>query len=161
MVKRGCVGEAQSPGRLSLLLSSCCGLRTVCALSLQPRPTLYNPLDCSPPGSSVHGIPQVRTLEWAAMPSRTSSQLKNQTRVSRVSHWWAGSLPLVPPGEPTACCTRYLLRYLFSVILSENEGSVWSWSYHCPSLNLSLFFWKVKVTIHYPQEEHISSLGLP
>ena len=32
-------------------------------------PTLCNPMDCSPPGSSVHGILQARILEWVAMPS--------------------------------------------------------------------------------------------
>ena len=31
--------------------------------------TLCNPVDCSPPGSSVHGILQARILEWVAMPS--------------------------------------------------------------------------------------------
>ena len=31
-------------------------------------PTLCNPTDCSPPGSSVHGISQVRMLEWVVMP---------------------------------------------------------------------------------------------
>ena len=31
-------------------------------------PTLCNPVDCSPPGSSVHGILQARILEWVAMP---------------------------------------------------------------------------------------------
>ena len=30
--------------------------------------TLCNPIDCSPPGSSVHGILQARILEWVAMP---------------------------------------------------------------------------------------------
>ena len=30
---------------------------------------LYNPMDCSPPGSSVHGILHTRKLEWVAMPS--------------------------------------------------------------------------------------------
>ena len=30
--------------------------------------TLYNPIDCSPPGSSVHGILQARILEWVAIP---------------------------------------------------------------------------------------------
>ena len=30
---------------------------------------LCNPLDCNPPGSSVHGILQARILEWVAMPS--------------------------------------------------------------------------------------------
>ena len=29
---------------------------------------LYDPMDCSPPGSSVHGIAQARILEWAAIP---------------------------------------------------------------------------------------------
>ena len=37
--------------------------------------TLCDPMDCSPPGSSVHGILQARTLEWVAVPfSRASSQ---------------------------------------------------------------------------------------
>ena len=40
----------------------------VCMKSLQPYPTLCDPMDCSPPGSSVHGIPQARTLEWVVMP---------------------------------------------------------------------------------------------
>ena len=31
--------------------------------------TLCYPMDCSPPGSSVHGVLQARILEWAAMPS--------------------------------------------------------------------------------------------
>ena len=31
--------------------------------------TLNDPLDCSPPGSSIHGIVQARVLEWGAMPS--------------------------------------------------------------------------------------------
>ena len=39
--------------------------------------TLCDPMDCSPPASSVHGILQARTLEWAAMPSsRGSSQFR-------------------------------------------------------------------------------------
>ena len=35
---------------------------------LQSCPTLCNPMDCSPPGSSVQGILQARILEWVAMP---------------------------------------------------------------------------------------------
>ena len=30
--------------------------------------TLCDPMDCNPPGSSVHGIPQARILEWVAIP---------------------------------------------------------------------------------------------
>ena len=33
----------------------------------QPYPTLSNPMDCSLPGSSVHGIFQARVLEWGAI----------------------------------------------------------------------------------------------
>ena len=33
----------------------------------QSCPTLHNPMDCSPPGSSVHGIFQARVLEWGAI----------------------------------------------------------------------------------------------
>ena len=39
------------------------------AASLQSCPTLCDPIDGSPPGSSVPGILQARTLEWAAFPS--------------------------------------------------------------------------------------------
>ena len=43
------------------------------AKSLQSCPTLCDPMDCSPPGSSVHGILQARILEWVAMPSSRGS----------------------------------------------------------------------------------------
>ena len=35
--------------------------------------TLGNPMDCSPPGSSVHGILQAGVLEWVALPSSRGS----------------------------------------------------------------------------------------
>ena len=41
----------------------------VCVLVTQWCPTLYDPMDCSPPGSPVHGILQARIMEWVAMPS--------------------------------------------------------------------------------------------
>ena len=49
-------------------------------LVAQSCPTLCDPMDCSPPGSSVHGILQARMLEWVAAPfSRGSSQPRGQT----------------------------------------------------------------------------------
>ena len=39
-----------------------------CEPSLQSSPILCDPVVCSPPGSSVHGILQARILEWVAMP---------------------------------------------------------------------------------------------
>ena len=43
-------------------------------------------MDCSLPGSSVHGIFQARILEWVAMPSsRGSSRIRDQSQVTCVS----------------------------------------------------------------------------
>ena len=53
-----------------------------CTQSLQSCLTLWDPVDCCPPGSSVHGILQACVLEWVAMPSsRGSSQPRDQTRI--------------------------------------------------------------------------------
>ena len=40
---------------------------TAAAKSLQSCPTLCDPMDCSPPGSSAHGVFQARALEWGAI----------------------------------------------------------------------------------------------
>ena len=48
--------------------------------------TLCDPLDCSPPDSSVHGISQARRLEWVAISFlRGSSSLRNLTHVSCIA----------------------------------------------------------------------------
>ena len=57
-----------------------------CSVVAQSWPTLCDPMDCSPPGSSIHGILSARVLEWVAIPfSRGSSQPRDQTCVSFVS----------------------------------------------------------------------------
>ena len=43
----------------------------------QSCPTLDDPMDCSPPGSSIHGIFQARVLEWVALPSQSRIMLCN------------------------------------------------------------------------------------
>ena len=51
----------------------------------QSFPTLCDPMDCSLPGFSVHGIFQARVLEWVAISfSRGSSQLRDRTWVSSI-----------------------------------------------------------------------------
>ena len=51
----------------------------------QSCPALCDPMDCSPPGSSVHGIFQAIVLEWIAISfSRGSSWPRDQTQVSRI-----------------------------------------------------------------------------
>ena len=76
------------------------------AKSLQSCPALCDPMDYSPPDSSVHEILQARLLEWVAMPSsRGSSQPSGRTHISYISCFgrWAFYfyffLPLAPPGK--------------------------------------------------------------
>ena len=81
------------------------------ANSLQSCPTLCDPIDCSPPGSSVYGILQVRMLEPVAMPSsRGSSQTRDQMSLFSLLQCQAVSLSLAPPGKPTYECGQYALR---------------------------------------------------
>ena len=57
----------------------------VCSVA-KSCPTLCDPMDCSPPGSSVHGIFQARILEWVAMPSsRGFSPPRDQTSISCIA----------------------------------------------------------------------------
>ena len=48
--------------------------------------TLCDPMDCSPPGSSVHGISQARVLEWGAIAfSKGSSRPRDGTQVCHIA----------------------------------------------------------------------------
>ena len=68
------------------------------AKSLQSCPTLCDPIDCSPPGSSVYGILQAGILEWVAMPSfRGSSPPRVEPRSPTLQ---VDSLPAELPGKP-------------------------------------------------------------
>ena len=57
-------GEGSSPRGSGGLAAA-----ATAAKSIQSCLTLCNPIDSSPPGSSVHGILQARTLEWVAISS--------------------------------------------------------------------------------------------
>ena len=71
-------------------------------LVAQLCPTLCDPLDCSPPGSSVHGIFQARIIEWVVIFCHPPGDLPNSgvepLYVSCIGQ--AGSLLPVPPGKP-------------------------------------------------------------
>ena len=57
-----------------------------------------SPMDCSLPGSSVHGILYTRILKWVAMTSsRGSSQPRDQTQVSHIA---GGFFTMEPPRSP-------------------------------------------------------------
>ena len=67
----------------------------------QSRPTLCDPRDCSPPGSSVLGILQARTLQWAAVPSpRGSSWPRDWSPVSCGSCIAGRFFTTQPPRKP-------------------------------------------------------------
>ena len=60
----------------------------MCMLSRSLMSSSLQPMDCSPPDSSVHGIFQVSILEWVAISySRGSSQHRDQTHVSYIGRW--------------------------------------------------------------------------
>ena len=67
----------------------------------QSCPTLFDPMYCSLPGSSVHGILQARIPEWIAISfSRGSSQPRDRTPcLLHLLHWQADSLPLCHRGS--------------------------------------------------------------
>ena len=57
-----------------------------CGLVTQLGPALCNLMDCSPPGSSVHGISQARLLEWVGISlSRKSSRSRDWTWISCIA----------------------------------------------------------------------------
>ena len=59
--------SASAPKLRLLLLSFICGFPECRAKSLHSCPSFCDPVDCNPPGSSVHGILQARILEWVAI----------------------------------------------------------------------------------------------
>ena len=76
-------------------------LRALCVLVAQSCPTLCDPVDCSPPGSSVHGIPQARRLEGAAIPFFGDLLDPGIEPGSRALQ--ADSFPSEPPRKPGLC----------------------------------------------------------
>ena len=80
----------------------------VCSVA-QLCPTLCGPMDCSPPGFSVHGTFQARILGWFAISySRGSSQPRDWTHISCVSCIGRQilSLPLRHLGSPAVSCAE-------------------------------------------------------
>ena len=73
-----------------------------CVLSRFSCIPLCDPMDCSLPGSFVHRILQARILEWAATLQGIFLTQGPNPPLLRLLHWQADSLPLAPPGSPSA-----------------------------------------------------------
>ena len=103
-------------------------------LVAQLCPTLCNPMDCSPPGSSIHGIFQTRVLEWIAISF--SRDLPNLGIESRSPAPWADSLLSGPPGKPmnTGVGSLSLLQGIFPA-QESNTGLV-----HCRQILYQLSY---------------------
>ena len=111
---------------------------------LQSCQTLCNPVDCSIPGSFVHGVLQARILEWVAMPSsRESSWPRDRTCV----------LQLLYCRQILYClATRKAPSYRYIFLRRPAQGLIYithsSWQAHIlgshisqrTAINLSLFF---------------------
>ena len=115
-------------------------LRTLvmcCVVSCSVVSDPCNPIDCSPPGSSVHGIFQARIVEWVAFPfSRRSSQHMDQTQISHIAsrfftiwatreaqEYWSGYLSLLQWIFPTQELNPGLLRCRQTLYWLSYEGS--------------------------------------
>ena len=89
----------------------------------QSCPTLCYCVDCSQPGSSVHGILQARILEWVAISfSRGSSPPRDWTQVSRIAgrRFWGRSIKV------EKC--RMKRRWHFDVVNSSKKPMIWRYS---------------------------------
>ena len=89
-----------------------CSIRSAAAKSLQPCPTLCDPINGSPPGSSVHGISQARILEWLPFPS--PGDLPNPRTEPTSPALQADSLLLSHQGSPRR-------GFLKRMIMGSNE----------------------------------------
>ena len=84
----------------------------MCAMSLQLCPALWDPMDCSPPGSSVHGILQVSILKWVYMPSSSgSSQPRDQTHISMSPALAGWYFTLVPTEKSSFHINTYMYTH--------------------------------------------------
>ena len=89
------------------------------AKSLQLCPILCNPMNCSPPDSSVHGILQARILEWAAIPfSRGSSWPRDRTPISCGSCIAGGFFTTEPLGRQAHNSFFFFLFALCLIVCS-------------------------------------------
>ena len=101
--------------------SPCCG----CCLVTQSRPTLCDPMDYSPPGSSVHGILQARILKWVAMPSSRGPLQPRDLPNPGSPALQADSLPVSHQGGPLKDPKPSKLDSLWTALLFHASEVVW------------------------------------
>ena len=87
----------------------------------QSCPALCDTMDCSPPGSSVHGIFQARILHWVAISySRESFRTRDQNPC--LLRWQADPLPLSHKGSPSLAISPFKALISLEFINLGNKG---------------------------------------
>ena len=86
--------------------------------------TLCDPVDCSPPGSSVHGLLQARILEWVAISF--SRDLPNPRIEPRSPALQADALTFEPPGKPLIDNVRYYYLTCNLLCLLSSSTRMWA-----------------------------------
>ena len=76
-----------------------CMYAAAAAKSLQSCPTLCDPMDCSPPGFSIHGILQARTLEWVAISFPQCMKVESESEVAQLCLTLSDPMDCSPPGS--------------------------------------------------------------
>ena len=104
-----------SPGKITGVgchfLLQCMKLKSESEVA-QSCPTLSDPMDCSPPGSSVHGVLQARVLEWVAI---AFSDVLSTTRV-------------LHPEVSNSSCSNILF---VNGVSDNSKGGVYHTKYNC------------------------------
>ena len=85
--------------------------------------TLWDPTDCSPPGSSVQGIFPARMLEWVAISSSRGSSLpRGRTCISCIGRWF---FTTESPGKFSHQIIYFLFRDIILKILTKEWPDLW------------------------------------
>ena len=122
-----------------------------CAKLLQSFPTLCDPMDCSLPGFSVHGISQARILESVATSFfRGSSRPRDGACITASSALAGRFFTTVPPGKPqislpskSVCGEPAIIQLFLPLCTLVIEGH-WEWTGGSVLMMVQLRFW-----IHY------------
>ena len=110
-------------------------------------PTLHDPMDCSPPGSSVHGIFQARVLEWGIIASSGNSPWGHSITGKQQWLYWLISITTRP--GPAQQATVYVL------VLGLTPNNWRGQTQPCPSAGTPLDTWGLhvwaKLQLHPPR----------
>ena len=161
-------------GKMLVGLYLCYKLYSLCVCSVaQLCLTLCDPIDCSPPGSSVHGILQARTLEWVAISSSKGSSWPRNKPASpafagRFFYHWAAQEALFLTRAITnkVVLNIYIQDFLYASLVNSAKSLRRKLDYFTQILwenwkgKKPLWKFFKKLSIHLPNDPTILLLGI-